>query len=984
MSIQLNIFLDEQRLNVNNILNKFISILGVRGSGKSNTSAVICEELLEKNILICIIDIDGEYFGLKEKYDILVIGGDNKDIELLLDEENIYYLVNTFLQNNLSIIFDLSELDSYDQLYFVNQYLNAIWKIEKEMRRPFFTILEESHKFIPQVLDKSYPLLKNIRNIASDCSLRGRKRGIGFILISQRSAKVNKDILSQAEIYFLHKIVHPVDYSIYSEISALPKKHIINNIQKLDIGEIYLIIDGTREKCKIRKKNTFDNGFSPKLNYTKEKPNLRKIKQEILNKFKIEIDNNDKSISLPISTEIHENIIPAIPVKPIIKKESGLNKSNKNLSIVVKEINSNPTKGEEEIIECYDYLYCKLKRVPTVKEISDHLNLNLQAIRFRISRFIKKGNKLKIFSESDKLYYEKFQKLLDLYIIKYKKERRLPYITEVINCLNKSYTRVKDCINKFNRESQCFKLYVINENEIQVRKNALRVKFIWNVLKPLLFYFGIDRNPTLKELCLECDLKRNDIVNALKYLKKNNVLLKIDDELIFNEYNMKKQIIKTICKICRENDIEIEKINVDMIHSNSDLTKSSIHKYRKILSNKGILPFMSNMIRHNYLINKFDMENLILENKDSNKTISKLAKNNNLNYNAMLKAKKKLIKNNRIEGTRDKLSDFKLIIETYNKNKDRDKEYILKKCRDLKIHIGVRLYQMKYENYNLDIPHSLFEKLLNNSPIENIFFTLSNENRIKLIKNCLKLKTPDQLIIDLNLGRKWINTIKYHLYVLQENDILLKIKNEYKLSNNGLKVLNLINKFDYSAIFKKRHLFLLLIMEETPQNKREIISRLNKIQHLINSFGVTEYLKDYVSVVKKGWNDYSYILTKKGVKIHNFLNRLLVITTKYEENNILQNSESHSKIDTSIKENQIINRELLLKNVDCEICASNKIRNLGVIINNKFKSFSQFKTIQLKNLMKNNKIICKYCYSTRKHSKSLTFSSSQGRMLIND
>jgi hypothetical protein len=51
-------------------------VTGKSGSGKSNTASVLCEELLELNLPLLIVDTDGEYYGLKERYEVLHVGAD--------------------------------------------------------------------------------------------------------------------------------------------------------------------------------------------------------------------------------------------------------------------------------------------------------------------------------------------------------------------------------------------------------------------------------------------------------------------------------------------------------------------------------------------------------------------------------------------------------------------------------------------------------------------------------------------------------------------------------------------------------------------------------------------------------------------------------------------------------------------------------------------------------------------------------------------
>jgi len=53
-------------------------ITGKSGSGKSNTASVVAEELLEAGYPLLVVDTDGEYYGLKEEYEMLHAGADEE------------------------------------------------------------------------------------------------------------------------------------------------------------------------------------------------------------------------------------------------------------------------------------------------------------------------------------------------------------------------------------------------------------------------------------------------------------------------------------------------------------------------------------------------------------------------------------------------------------------------------------------------------------------------------------------------------------------------------------------------------------------------------------------------------------------------------------------------------------------------------------------------------------------------------------------
>ena len=53
-------------------------VIGSSGSGKSYTVGVICEELCKNKVPFVIVDTEGEYSGLKDKYNVVWIGDDPK------------------------------------------------------------------------------------------------------------------------------------------------------------------------------------------------------------------------------------------------------------------------------------------------------------------------------------------------------------------------------------------------------------------------------------------------------------------------------------------------------------------------------------------------------------------------------------------------------------------------------------------------------------------------------------------------------------------------------------------------------------------------------------------------------------------------------------------------------------------------------------------------------------------------------------------
>ncbi len=135
--------------------------------------------------------------------------------------------------------------------------------------------IEESHEYIPQ--GKKGELKEIITRIA----LRGRKRGLGAIIISQRSAKVEKDVLTQAGMLFLHRVVHEADMKVYNELLPWPKSKVREKVGLLDTGDCIFLNEKSASKIYVRERNTFHAGFTPSLD-TVETPQLKQVGESIL------------------------------------------------------------------------------------------------------------------------------------------------------------------------------------------------------------------------------------------------------------------------------------------------------------------------------------------------------------------------------------------------------------------------------------------------------------------------------------------------------------------------------------------------------------------------------------------------------------------------------------------------------------------------------------------------------------------------------
>jgi hypothetical protein len=273
MGTRLNISTDLD-LDLEQLIGQCIAVLGIRGSGKSNTAGVIFEELLNQQYPMSIVDIEGEYFGLKEKYEVLVVGtGDGVEIEITPD--CAAEIAEVSMQQNVPVVLDLSGFLSDERTELLKEYLGALWNLAGKLRRPYIIGIEEAHEFIPQGVKTE------LKELIARIALRGRKRGLGAIVVSQRSAKVDKDVLSQAGILLLHRVVHEVDMRVYGELLPWRKSEVKEIIGSLETGHCIFVNGDVVQPIYVRERTTFHAGFTPTLESVAP-PTLKQVSASII------------------------------------------------------------------------------------------------------------------------------------------------------------------------------------------------------------------------------------------------------------------------------------------------------------------------------------------------------------------------------------------------------------------------------------------------------------------------------------------------------------------------------------------------------------------------------------------------------------------------------------------------------------------------------------------------------------------------------
>ncbi|MEF8831636.1 MAG: DUF87 domain-containing protein, partial [Halobacteriales archaeon] len=253
-------------------------LTGKSGSGKSNSISVVAEKLLDSGFGLLIVDVEGEYYGLKEEYEILHAGAD-EECDIRVGEEHADKLASLALEQNVPIILDLSGfLEEGNAEALLTEVARHLFAKEKKLKQPFLMIVEEIHEYVPEGGG-----LSEVGRMLVKVAKRGRKHGLGIAGISQRPADVKKDFITQCDWLVWHRLTWQNDTRVVKRVLG---SDYAEAVEDLNDGEGFLMTDWGEDVRKVQfyRKETFDAGATPGLEDF-ERPDLKSVSDDLVDEL---------------------------------------------------------------------------------------------------------------------------------------------------------------------------------------------------------------------------------------------------------------------------------------------------------------------------------------------------------------------------------------------------------------------------------------------------------------------------------------------------------------------------------------------------------------------------------------------------------------------------------------------------------------------------------------------------------------------------
>lgn len=256
----------------NEAVTRTFAVLAMRGVGKTYTAAKLIEEMAKAHLPVCVIDPIGVWWGLRSNRDgngpglpVVILGGDHADVPL--DVNGGAVVADFVVEQRQPCVIDLSLFRKGEQTTFMTAFCERLYHKNREA---LHLVIDEADAYAPQrAMHGSERLLGAVEDLVR----RGRARGIGVTLITQRAAVLNKNVLTQADVLVALRTVAPQDRAAIDEwikVHGTPEQRetMMKSLASLPVGTAWFWSPGWLdifERVAVARRETFDSSATPKV-----------------------------------------------------------------------------------------------------------------------------------------------------------------------------------------------------------------------------------------------------------------------------------------------------------------------------------------------------------------------------------------------------------------------------------------------------------------------------------------------------------------------------------------------------------------------------------------------------------------------------------------------------------------------------------------------------------------------------------------------
>jgi hypothetical protein len=204
-------------LDIEELLATRLLVQGNSGSGKSHLLRRLLEQSAEW-VQQVIIDPEGDFVTLSDKYGHLVVDGQRSEAELA-------GIASRIRRHRVSCVLSLDGLEIDDQMRAASIFLNAMFDADHAHWYPVLVVVDEAQMFAPSAGGEvAEDARKMSLGAMTNLMCRGRKRGLAGVIATQRLAKLAKNVAAEASNFLMGRTFLDIDMARAADLLGMDRR----------------------------------------------------------------------------------------------------------------------------------------------------------------------------------------------------------------------------------------------------------------------------------------------------------------------------------------------------------------------------------------------------------------------------------------------------------------------------------------------------------------------------------------------------------------------------------------------------------------------------------------------------------------------------------------------------------------------------------------------------------------------------------------
>ena len=223
---------DAVRIDIGRLVGAHFGIVAQAGAGKSHAIRKMLEAT-HGSVQHIVLDSEDEFYTLRERFEYVVAGGDGGDFPVTV--ASAAQVATALLENGLSAVVQMNALGRSGAREFVARFLEAVIAAPQQLWHPTLVVLDEADRFVPN----------GERTTSSDAVVeyvsKGRKRGFGIALATQRLSKISRDATGDTHNWLFGRVGQGTDRRrVADELGFSPTGAEARGLMALDSGQFWV------------------------------------------------------------------------------------------------------------------------------------------------------------------------------------------------------------------------------------------------------------------------------------------------------------------------------------------------------------------------------------------------------------------------------------------------------------------------------------------------------------------------------------------------------------------------------------------------------------------------------------------------------------------------------------------------------------------------------------------------------------------------